>query len=77
MVNSSVKFPLHQIKSCDYLYYFILFNKHGINCILNFRSTVQMLMSLLDDEGARRRKQHRLVRRVYQNKVRSIKVVSL
>lgn len=30
-----------------------------------------MLMSLLDDEGARRRKQHRLVRRVYQNKVRS------
>ena len=34
-----------------------------------------MLMSLLDDEGARGRKQHRLVRRVYQNKVRSIKVV--
>ena len=30
-----------------------------------------MLMSLLDDEGARKRKQHRLVRRVYQNKVRS------
>ena len=33
------------------------------------RSTVQMLMSVLDSQGAKRRKNHRLKRRVYQNKV--------
>ena len=37
---------------------------------LIFRSTVQMLMSILDYVGAKRRRKHRLKRRVYQNKVR-------
>ena len=33
-----------------------------------FRSTVQMLMSVLDNDGAKRRRCHRFKRRVYQNK---------
>ena len=33
------------------------------------RSTVQMMMSVLDSEGAKRRRNHRLKWRVYQNKV--------
>ena len=39
-------------------------------CNLIFRSTVQMLMSILDYDGAKQRRKHRLKRRVYQNKVR-------
>ena len=43
--------------------------------VLFDRSTVQMLLSLMDPEGVRRRRQNRLVRRVYQNKVSSYSVV--
>ena len=32
------------------------------------RSTVQMLLSVMDPDGVKRRRQNRLVRRVYQNK---------
>ena len=39
-------------------------------CFSLFRSTVQMLKSLLDPEGVKRRKGHRVTRRVYQNRVR-------
>ena len=34
-----------------------------------YRSTVQMLLSILDGEGVKRRQSCRLVRRTYQNKV--------
>lgn len=42
---------------------------YSFNFNLIFRSTVQMLMSLLDDGGVSRRRGRRLKRRVYQNKV--------
>lgn len=44
---------------------------------LIFRSTVQMLMSLMDPERVKRRKGHRLKRRVYQNKVRQYNMMLL
>jgi len=34
------------------------------------RSTVQMMMAVLDSQGAKRRRRRQLKRRVYQNKVR-------
>ena len=34
-----------------------------------YRNIVQMLMSVIDPDGVKRRMQNRLVRRVYQNKV--------
>ena len=47
----------------------ILFVVMENNDGFTFRETVQMLMSLLDSEGVQRRRQRRLKRRVYQNKV--------
>ena len=39
------------------------------NQLDDFRSTVMMLLKVLDPEGSERRLRHRLRRRVYQNKV--------
>lgn len=44
---------------------FLILHANTFTC----RSTVQMLLSLLDPEGARRRRGRRLRRRIYQNKV--------
>ena len=41
-------------------------------CVKFNRSTVQMLMSVLDSDGAKRRRCRRLIRRVYQNKVHDL-----
>ena len=41
-------------------------------CFKFDRSTVQMLMSVLDNDGAKRRRCHRLKRRIYQNKVHNL-----
>ena len=46
-----------------------LYFKSYLILSINFRETVQMLVSLLDPEGVERRKGRRLKRRVYQNKV--------
>jgi len=40
-----------------------------VHAILYIRNTVQMLMSVLDPDGVKRWKGHRLKRRIYQNKV--------
>ena len=53
-----------QVKRCDISMLYIVGTCFKFN-----RSTVQMLMSVLDSDGAKRRRRRRLIRRVYQNKV--------
>ena len=43
----------------------------------HLRSAIMMLMKLIDPEGAKRRLKHRLIRRVYQNKVSSYTCIQL
>lgn len=54
--------------SCEKVLVFVLFPLFKIIKTLTCRSTVQMLLSLLDPEGVKRQRGHRLRRRVYQNK---------
>ena len=49
----------------------IIFEDHGLHNYV-YRSTVQMLMSIVDADGAKRRRRKRLVRRTYQNKVQQL-----
>lgn len=54
----------------NYLYLPVI----GITYI--YRSTVMMIMKILNPDGVERRRRHRLKRRVYQNKVSTIDIHS-
>ena len=55
-----------------FCYELVLPSSMGFESLYYLRSTVQMLLAILDSEGVARRKAHRMKRRVYQNKVENL-----
>ena len=59
--------------TCEKVLYGLRLNRNLVfNNITHNRRTVQMLLSVMDGEGVKRRSARRLKRRVYQNRVKLI-----